>query len=92
MTRITMRLVASGQFTAAQIAEQVGISRRQFFHNTPRQVVWKAYWNVSTAAASGFKYKAGCWNNCRPVCGRVGENGPRRFNTGCGNSTKPNLK
>jgi transposase len=27
-----MRLAASGQLTAAQIAEQVGISRRQFFH------------------------------------------------------------
>src|SRR2546426_10065131 len=27
-----MRLAASGQFTAAQIAEQIGISRRQFFH------------------------------------------------------------
>jgi transposase len=29
---LAMRLAASGQFTAAQIAEQVGISRRQFFH------------------------------------------------------------
>jgi transposase len=29
---LTMRLAASGQFTAAQIAEQIGISRRQFFH------------------------------------------------------------
>jgi transposase len=27
-----MRMAASGQFTAAQIAEQMGISRRQFFH------------------------------------------------------------
>ena len=27
-----MRLAASGQFTAAQIAEQLCISRRQFFH------------------------------------------------------------
>jgi transposase len=27
-----MRLAASGQLTAAQIAEQIGISRRQFFH------------------------------------------------------------
>lgn len=29
---LTMRLAASGQFTAAQVAEQTGISRRQFFH------------------------------------------------------------
>ncbi len=29
---LAMRLAASGQFTAAQIAEQVGASRRQFFH------------------------------------------------------------
>lgn len=29
---LTMRLAASGQFSAAEIAEQVGISRRQFFH------------------------------------------------------------
>jgi transposase len=29
---LAMRMAASGQFTAAQIAEQVGISRRQFFH------------------------------------------------------------
>ena len=27
-----MRLAASGQFTASQIAEQIGVSRRQFFH------------------------------------------------------------
>lgn len=29
---LAMRMAASGQFTAGQIAEQVGISRRQFFH------------------------------------------------------------
>jgi len=29
---LAMRLAASGQFTSAQIAEQIGISRRQFFH------------------------------------------------------------
>jgi transposase len=29
---LAMRMAASGQFTAAQIAEQVGTSRRQFFH------------------------------------------------------------
>jgi len=29
---LAMRLAASGQLTAAQIAEQVGMSRRQFFH------------------------------------------------------------
>lgn len=29
---LAMRMAASSQFTAAQIAEQVGISRRQFFH------------------------------------------------------------
>jgi transposase len=29
---LAMRLAASGQFTAAQIAEQIGISRRRFFH------------------------------------------------------------
>jgi transposase len=29
---LAMRLAASGQFTAAQIAEQTGVSRRQFFH------------------------------------------------------------
>ena len=29
---LAMRLAASGQFTAAQIAEQLAISRRQFFH------------------------------------------------------------
>ena len=29
---LAMRLAASGQFTAAQIAEQIGISRRAFFH------------------------------------------------------------
>jgi transposase len=29
---LAMRLAASGQFTAAQIAEQLGVSRRQFFH------------------------------------------------------------
>jgi len=29
---LAMRMAASGQFTAAQIAEQMGISRRQFFH------------------------------------------------------------
>jgi transposase len=29
---LAMRLAASGQMTAAQIAEQVGVSRRQFFH------------------------------------------------------------
>src|ERR1700688_1083895 len=29
---LAMRLVASGQLTAAQIAEQVGFSRRQFFN------------------------------------------------------------
>jgi transposase len=29
---LAMRLAASGQFTAAQIAEQMDISRRQFFH------------------------------------------------------------
>jgi transposase len=29
---LAMRMAASGQFTAAQIAEQVGVSRRQFFH------------------------------------------------------------
>lgn len=29
---LAMRLAASGQMTAAQIAEQIGISRRQFFH------------------------------------------------------------
>lgn len=29
---LAMRLAASGQFTAAQIADQIGISRRQFFH------------------------------------------------------------
>jgi transposase len=29
---LAMRMAASGQLTAAQIAEQVGISRRQFFH------------------------------------------------------------
>jgi len=29
---VAMRLAASGQFSAAQIAEQIGISRRQFFH------------------------------------------------------------
>jgi len=29
---LAMRLAASGQLTAAQIAEQLGISRRQFFH------------------------------------------------------------
>ena len=29
---LAMRLAASGQFSAAQIAEQIGISRRQFFH------------------------------------------------------------
>jgi len=29
---LAMRLAASGQFTAAQMADQIGISRRQFFH------------------------------------------------------------
>jgi transposase len=29
---LAMRMAASGQFTAAQIAAQMGISRRQFFH------------------------------------------------------------
>jgi transposase len=29
---LAMRLAASGQFTAEQIAEQIGVSRRQFFH------------------------------------------------------------
>jgi transposase len=29
---LAMRLAASGEFTAAQIAEQIGVSRRQFFH------------------------------------------------------------
>ena len=29
---LAMRLACSGQFTAGQIAEQVGISRRQFFN------------------------------------------------------------
>jgi transposase len=29
---LAMRLAASGQLTAAQIAEQIGISRRRFFH------------------------------------------------------------
>jgi len=29
---LAMRLAAGGQLTAAQIAEQIGISRRQFFH------------------------------------------------------------
>src|SRR6202050_4762024 len=29
---LAMRLAGSGQLTAAQIAEQVGISRRQFFN------------------------------------------------------------
>jgi transposase len=29
---LAMRMASSGQFTAAQIAAQVGISRRQFFH------------------------------------------------------------
>ena len=29
---LAMRMAASGQFTAAQIAEQNGVSRRQFFH------------------------------------------------------------
>jgi transposase len=29
---LAARLAASGQFTAAQIAEQIGVSRRQFFH------------------------------------------------------------
>ncbi len=29
---LAMRLAASGQFTAAQIAEQMGVSRRQFFN------------------------------------------------------------
>jgi transposase len=29
---LAMRLAASGQFTAAQIADQIGVSRRQFFH------------------------------------------------------------
>lgn len=29
---LAIRLAASGQFTAAQIAEQIGVSRRQFFH------------------------------------------------------------
>jgi transposase len=29
---LALRLAASGQFTAAQIAEQIGVSRRQFFH------------------------------------------------------------
>ena len=29
---LAMRLAASGQFTAAQIAGQLGVSRRQFFH------------------------------------------------------------
>jgi transposase len=29
---LAMRMAASGQFTAAQIAEQTGVSRRQFFH------------------------------------------------------------
>lgn len=29
---LAMRLAAGGQLTAAQIAEQLGISRRQFFH------------------------------------------------------------
>jgi hypothetical protein len=29
---LAMRLAASGHFTATQIAEQIGISRRQFFH------------------------------------------------------------
>jgi transposase len=29
---LAMRLAASGQFTAAQVAEQIGISRRQFFY------------------------------------------------------------
>src|SRR2546426_5033700 len=29
---LAMRLAASGQFSAAQVAEQIGISRRQFFH------------------------------------------------------------
>ena len=29
---LAMRLAASGQFTAAQIAAQIGVSRRQFFH------------------------------------------------------------
>ena len=29
---LAMRLAASGQLTAAQIAEQLGVSRRQFFN------------------------------------------------------------
>ena len=29
---LAMRLAAAGQYSAAQIAEQIGISRRQFFH------------------------------------------------------------
>ena len=29
---LALRMAASGQFTAAQIAEQNGVSRRQFFH------------------------------------------------------------
>ena len=29
---LAMRMAASGQFTAAQIAAQIGVSRRQFFH------------------------------------------------------------
>jgi transposase-like protein len=66
---LAMRLAASGQLTAAQIAGQLGMSRRQFF-NWVRRLRKEGSKGCSDAVMAAVRLpscKAGCWRSFRPV-------------------------
>ena len=83
---LAARLAASGQLTAAQIAEQLGISRRRFFDwmNALKAgglagLLERQHGGGAVPQVQGAARKRNCWPDYNPA----GGSGPRRFNTGC---------
>ena len=64
---LAMRLAASGQLTAAQIAEQLGISRRQFFNwvNALKKGGVEGLLAREHGGGAAPKCKARCWKSFR---------------------------
>src|SRR5271163_3843511 len=75
---LAMRMAASGQFTSAQIAEQVGISRRQFFHwvNALKWGGVDGLLERDTVAEPRRKCAGKSWMNLWPAWNKDGGRGP----------------
>lgn len=76
---LAARFAASGQFTADQIAEQLGISRRRFFDWINALKAGGIAGLLERKHGGGAKPSRNCWQGCKRAAG----SGPRRFSIGC---------